>query len=232
MTTGEAAKIPVSLAELGSLIGDPVRAAILVHLSDGTCRPAGELARLAGASPQAASSHLARLVDGGLLVVEKQGRHRFFRLASGEVAETIETLSNWVRPAPDRPRHHPSLCHARLCYDHLAGQLGVAIFDRLSERHLLVFNPDGPGLSQSGLHWYEQHAQRPLQAPSGRRPLVKLCLDWTERRYHLGGHLGASLAHVLMDRGYVVRGPRRRSVIVTAAGRRFFRDELTIDVPC
>src|SRR5262245_51537573 len=134
----EASATPVSLAELGAVIGDPGRASILLHLSRGRCRPAGELAHRAGASPQAASAHLAQLVNGGLLAVEQKGRHRFFRLASGDVAEMIESLTDWVRPIPvKRPRHDPSLSHARLCYDHLAGQLGVAVFDRMSERGLI-----------------------------------------------------------------------------------------------
>lgn len=226
---GDATITPVSLAELGSLIGDPVRAAILLQLSDGSCRPAGELASLAGASPQAASAHLARLVDGGLLVVTTAGRRRFFKIASGEVAEIIENLANWVRPAPIRHRRDPSLCNARLCYDHLAGRLGVALFDRMSERKLLVFNADGPGLSEAGHRWFELHARRPFEGPSGRRPLVRLCLDWTERRHHLGGHLGASLAEAMMEQGYVERGARQRALLVTSTGGRFFRDELAID---
>ncbi len=221
---------PASLAELGALIGDPVRAAILLHLGDGTTRPAGELATLAGASPQAASAHLAQLVEGGLLAVEKQGRHRFFRLASGEVAEIIENLANWASPVPRRPRHDPALCQARLCYDHLAGRLGVALLDRLSEREFLVLGPEGPALSQAGREWYEHQAERPFKPPAGRRPLVRLCLDWTERRHHLGGYLGAKLAELMLERGYVAPGARRRSLLVTAAGARFFCDELGIDV--
>lgn len=221
---------PTSLAELGALIGDPVRAAILMHLTDGTTRPAGELAVLAGASPQAASAHLAQLVDGGLLAVEKQGRHRFFRLASGEVAEIIENLANWANPPPGRPRHDPALCQARLCYDHLAGRLGVALLDRLTEREHLVLGPGGLGLSDAGRRWFEALLQRPLEAPAGRRPLVRLCLDWTERRNHLGGFLGAVLADLMVTRGYVAPGSKRRSLLITATGARFFCEELDIEV--
>src|SRR5450755_949781 len=123
---------PPSLATLGALIGDPVRAAILLELSDGSRRPASELAFLAGASPQAASAHLSRLVEGGLLQVENQGRHRFFSLPSGEVAEMIEGLANWADQRRRLRPHDPALCKARLCYDHLAGKLGVAIFDRMA----------------------------------------------------------------------------------------------------
>ena len=218
---------PVSLAELGALIGDPVRAAILLNLRDGTIRPAGELAVLAGASPQAASTHLAQLVDGGLLTVEKQGRHRFFRLASGEVAEIIENLANWASPPSRRPRHDPSLCQARLCYDHLAGRLGVALFDSLSAREFLVLGTNGLGLSTSGQEWLERQGNRSFKPPAGRRPLARLCLDWTERRHHLGGYLGATIAQLMVELGYVARGTQR-SLIVTTLGRRFFCEELGI----
>ncbi len=130
-----------SLVEFGALIGDPVRAAMLLALGDGSRRPAGELSGMAGASPQAGSAHLARLVAGGLLAVEKQGRHRFFRIASGEVAEIIEGLANWTE-RPVRPiRHDPALCHARLCYDHLAGRLGVAVLEAMSARGLFRLRP-------------------------------------------------------------------------------------------
>lgn len=220
---------PVSLAELGALIGDPVRAAILMVLSDGTTRPAGELAFLAGASPQAASPHLAQLVDGGLLAVERQGRHRFYRLASGEIAEIIESLSNWASPPVHRVRHDAALCHARLCYDHLAGRLGVRLLDRLSERNLLVLKPDGLDFSEAGQAWFERHAQHPLPPPSKQRARVRLCLDWTERRNHLGGYLGAKLTEMMLDRGYLVPGSKRRTITVTSAGARFFCDELGIE---
>ncbi len=224
------AMAPGSLAELGALIGDPVRAAILQHLSDGTRRPAGELALLAGASPQAASAHLAQLVDGGLLAVEKQGRHRFYGLASSEVAEILERLTNWTDRPVRRLRHDRALCQARLCYDHLAGRLGVAVLDSLYERGLVRLDQDGIDLSQSGWLWFEQQAQCALAPPPGRRPLARLCLDWTERRHHLGGYLGARLTDMMLGRGYLRRGEKRRSLMVTPAGARFFCDELGISM--
>ncbi len=226
--SAETPAAPANLAELGALIGDPVRAAILLHLSDGTTRPAGELATLAGASPQAASAHLAQLVQGGLLSVERQGRHRVFRLASGDVAEIIENLANWANPPRKRPRQDPELCHARLCYDHLAGRLGVALLNGLSERQFLVLGPDGLGLSTHGRTWFERQAAGPFEPAAGRRPLVRLCLDWTERRHHLGGQLGAQLARLTLDRGYVAQGPKPRALRVTPAGACFFRDEFGI----
>jgi hypothetical protein len=202
---------PSSLAEFGTMIGDPVRAAILLQLSDGTTRPAGELAALAGASPQAASTH------------------RFFRLASGEVAEIIENLSYWTISPSRRPRHDPTLCQARLCYDHLAGRLGVTVLDRLTERKLLELGPHGLGLSEAGRKWLEHLTESSFQ-PAGRRPLVRLCLDWTERRNHLGGQLGAKLAGLMLEKGYVAPGAKHRSLLVTSAGARFFCGELGIEI--
>jgi DNA-binding transcriptional ArsR family regulator len=221
---------PPSLAAVGALIGGPVRAAILVSLMDGSRRPAGELAFLAGASPQAASAHLAQLVDGGLLAVENIGRHRFFSLPSGEVAEMIEGLANWADRRPKRRHLDPALCQARLCYDHLAGRLGVAVFDRMAAQGWLVLGPDGPALSPAGLEWCRKNALDPAPPPRSRRPLMRLCLDWTERRNHLGGHFGAVFAAALFDAGYLRRQTDRRVVAVTPRGAAFLRRELAIDL--
>ncbi len=221
---------PPSLAALGALLGDPVRAAILLCLTDGSRRPAGELAFLAGASPQGASAHLAQLVDGGLLKVERQGRHRFFSIPSGEVAEMIEGLANWADRQPRRRRLDPALCQARLCYDHLAGRLGVALFDRMIAQGWLVFGADGPAFSPAGLEWRKRN-DFDLPAPAGsRRPLLRLCLDWTERRHHLGGHFGAAFARALFDKNYLRRRPGERVVDVTPRGVAFLRRELAIDL--
>ena len=229
-TPEESEPEPPSLAAAAALIGDPVRAAILLHLTDGSRRPASELAFLAGASPQAASAHLARLVDGGLLTVENQGRHRFFSIASGEVAEMIEGLANWADRQPKRRRLDPALCQARLCYDHLAGQLGVAVFDRMAAQGWLIFGVDGPGLSAAGLDWCRMNKLDPTVPRWSRRPLLRLCLDWTERRHHIGGHFGAAFARTLLDAGYLRRRPSQRIVDVTPRGIAFLRRELAISV--
>ena len=221
---------PTSLAAVGALIGDPVRAAILLHLADGSCRPAGELAHLAGASPQAASAHLAQLVDGGLLAVQREGRHRFFRISSGEVAEMIEGLTDWADCKPRRRLHDPQLCRARLCYDHLAGRLGVALFDRMTAQGWLVLGPDGPGFSPEGLDWCAKHRLDAAAPARSRRPVVRLCLDWTERRPHIGGHFGASFAKLLFEHRYVRREANGRPVAITPRGDAFLRRELAIDL--
>jgi DNA-binding transcriptional ArsR family regulator len=219
-----------NLASIGALLGDPVRAAILLSLADGSTRPASELAHLAGASPQAASAHLAQLVDGGLLSVENQGRHRFFRLAGGEVSEMIEALDNWTDRPARRINHDPALCRARLCYDHLAGRLGVAIFDSMAAQGWLVVDVGGPALSSAGRRWCARCQFDCAPAPRSRRPLLRLCLDWTERRHHIGGHFGAALARGLFDRGYLRRDRVRRVVVATPPGLDFLKRELAIDL--
>jgi DNA-binding transcriptional ArsR family regulator len=221
---------PPSLATVGALIGDPVRAAILLHLCDGSRRPASELAFLAGASPQAASAHLAQLVDGGLLAVEPQGRHRFFSLASGEIAEMIESLANWADRQPKRRPHDPALCKARMCYDHLAGELGVAIFEEMTARGWLLLAAEGPGFSAEGLDWCRSHHLDAAPPAGSRRPLLRLCLDWTERRHHLGGHFGASFALSLCEKGFLRRRADQRIVDITPSGAAFLRRELDIDL--
>jgi DNA-binding transcriptional ArsR family regulator len=221
---------PPSLAAVAALIGDPVRAAILLQLTDGSRRPAGELAYLAGASPQAASAHLAQLVGGGLLAVENQGRHRFFSIASGDVSEMIEGLANWADSQPKRRRLDPALCRARLCYDHLAGRIGVAVFDRMAAQGWLVLGADGPELSEAGLDWCRRNRLEPMPPPRSRRPLLRLCLDWTERRHHLGGHFGAAFARGLFDEGYLRRRLGQRIIDVTPRGAAFLRRELAIDL--
>ncbi len=223
-----ATSLPLATAD--ALIGDPVRAAMLTHLSDGSRRPASELAFLAGASPQAASPHLARLVEGGLLAVEQHGRHRFYRIASGEIAEMIEGLSNWADRQPRRSRVDPALARARYCYDHLAGRLGVALFDRLAEKGCLALGSEGPSLSALGEAWCTERGIATAPPPKSRRPQIRLCLDWTERHYHLGGQLGASLASSFLERGYLRRRRGQRIVEVTPPGAAFLRRELGIEL--
>jgi DNA-binding transcriptional ArsR family regulator len=221
---------PLSLAAVGALIGDPVRAAILQQLSDGERRPASELAFLAGASPQAASAHLAQLVEGGLLRVENQGRHRFFSFASGEIAEMIEGLANWADQNPKRRNHDPALCKGRLCYDHLAGRLGVAIFDRMAAQGWLIVDAEGPAFSPAGLDWRRRIGLEGAGPARSARPLLRLCLDWTERRPHIGGRFGAALAQSFFDKGYLRRREGQRIVDVTPSGDEFLRQEFAIDL--
>jgi DNA-binding transcriptional ArsR family regulator len=217
-----------NVAQVGALIGDPVRATMLGALMDGSERPAGELAELSGVSPQTASAHLARLLDGGLLAVNQHGRHRYYRLRDADVAHAIETLSVAADLVPRR--HHcvdPALKRARRCYDHVAGELGVAICDALIADHRVVAGGDGYALSASGRDWL---TELNLIAPAhSKRPLVRPCLDWTERRPHLAGWLGAAICAALEEQGAVRRANDTRCLTLTPAAATVLRRHFGIN---
>ncbi|KRE94897.1 ArsR family transcriptional regulator [Frateuria sp. Soil773] len=209
------------LAEIGALLAEPARAAMLLALMDGTTRPAGELARAAGVGAATASAHLKRLLEGGLLGVHAQGRHRYYRLADDEVAALLETLAlPRQRPALPAPAADPALRRARSCYRHLAGELGVALCGGLLERGYLRTASDGLRLQADG---GEALAAAGL-ASSTVQPLLALrgrgCLDWTERRLHVGGPLGVALTAALLDAGWLRRAPRGRALLPSGDGLR------------
>src|SRR5579871_6576093 len=168
---------------------------MLAALADGRALPAGELARRARVTPQTASSHLSRLIEGGLLCVEQQGRHRYYRVAGARVVQALETLALLGEQQPaaacceERPRVSSELRFARLCYNHLAGTLGVRLADRLESGGLIVCGDGGVALSDSGRATLAEWGLDPAVLKPGRRPLLRPCLDWTERRHHLAGPL-------------------------------------------
>jgi DNA-binding transcriptional ArsR family regulator len=223
----------MTLAQVAALLADATRAAFCLALLDGRAWTAGELARHAGVTPPTASEHLTRLVAGGLLTEERQGRHRYLRLASPAAAALIEDLSSF-RPderAPGSLRESVRLsaeARARTCYDHLAGQLGVAVTDALLDRGLLA---DGAGLAitPDGVRWLAG-LDVEVAALKGSRPLVRTCLDWTERRAHLAGAVGAALCRTALDRRWVERIGSGRALRVTPAGRRALHDLLDLEL--
>ena len=223
------------LSRIGALIADPGRAAMLWSLMDGTARPAGELTVIAGLSPSAASGHLARLTEGGLLALEVSGRHRYYRIATPDIAAAIEALANLARAsAPQRaPERPPSavpveMRFARTCYDHLAGELAVRIFDQMLAREWLTTAQDGEAspvtldttpagteaLAGLGIDLKAQRARR--------RRFACTCIDWSERRPHLGGALGAAFLEACEAHGWIEPTARRRVLRVTPAGHRHF----------
>jgi DNA-binding transcriptional ArsR family regulator len=218
------------LAEIAALFGDPTRAGIVTALWDGRARPAGELARSAGVTPATASGHLSRLVEGGVLRVEPRGRHRYFRLAGPAVADALETLGQLLSPRATRPAAGvpEPLARARMCYDHVAGRLGVAITDALLERRLLRRREQTFALSPSGRRWFWRLGVDVGELELGRRPLLRGCLDWTERREHLGGALGAALAMHLIERDWIRRERASRALIVTREGESGLRRALGV----
>jgi len=226
-----------NVAVPAALIADPARAAILMALMDGRAHPASTLAYAANLSPQAASNHLAKLLDGGMVLVEAEGRHRYYRLARPEIAaalEALQALAPRVR-AIDEPRSPEArrLRAARTCYDHLAGRLGVAIAQAMEARGLLSAPANEPagklyGLTEAGARWFEEFGVDLPAAMPRHRPPARRCLDWTERRHHLAGPLGAALLKRLLALGWVIRNPGNRAVTVTPAGAEGLRRSLGI----
>lgn len=227
MTTG------VNIAEIAALIGDPGRANMLAAVIDGRALTASELAHVAGITPATASGHLAKLTEGGLLVASKQGRHRYFGLASREVARMLESIMVVAKGQDGRPRATPrvppALVEARTCYDHLAGRLGVALADALVTKSAIVLTPEAGEITASG-RTFLHACGLPFDTPArGRRLFCRPCLDWSERRPHLAGVLGAGLLDHALGRGWIMRQRDSRAVSVTPVGRRAFAEVFGID---
>lgn len=218
-----------ALARIASLIGDPARTAMLVSLMDGRALTAGELGTAAGVTPPTASEHLRRMLDSGLLALERQGRHRYYRIANASIAGVIESMMA-LTDAPGAAAHSTpirtgprdrTLRRARLCYDHLAGEVAVAIADRMIARGQLEFGADGGILTAQGLAFLRSIGLDPgdgLAAPGRRTAFCRPCLDWSERRPHVAGLVGRSLYHGLERDGWWRRLPGTRAVTVTPCG--------------
>lgn len=220
---------PEYLFKPAAALADPSRAAMLAVLMDGTALPAGDLAQVAGIGAPAASKHLARLLDEGFVAMERQGRHRYYRLANADVAAALETMVG-LMPRPRERRRHgdPSLWRARLCYHHVAGRLGVALCRSLLERQWMYVDDEGYRLSQPGRAAIEGLG---LLAPDAPAALPgRLCLDWTERRRHIGGTLGRELAQGLIERVDWLRPSKHDRVLTpTPVGMAALPRELGID---
>ena len=241
------------LAAVGALIGDPGRARVLRALTDGRELPASVLAAEAGVAPSTASVHLAKLADGGLVVAERHGRHRYFRLAGPDVARALEALARIAPPAPVRSLREGTRAHAvraaRTCYDHLAGRLGVALMAGLVEGGVLAggdgrherarAEADRPSaigldldyrLTDDGASRLRDLGVDVDGALAGPRTPIRYCVDWSEQAHHLSGALGAALAARLFELGWVSRLPRTRAVRLTDAGRAGLAEHLGVAV--
>jgi DNA-binding transcriptional ArsR family regulator len=221
------------LATVAALMGDARRASMLLALLGGEELAAHELAARADATSSLASAHLAKLMDGGLLLAERRGRNRYYRLADRQIAEAIEAL---LTIAPQRRARGlqeayrgETMRHARTCYDHLAGELGVALTDSLESQRLIGSHGDGFPLTPAGRERLDRLGIDIDALQHGRRALTRPCLDWTERRPHLAGSVGAALAARLLELAWVSRRPGTRAVIVTEVGRRRLRAELGVN---
>jgi DNA-binding transcriptional ArsR family regulator len=241
--TGNAVTAPVAssaavpdLAGLASLLANPSRALFCLTLLDGRAWTAGELARRAGIARRAATEHLTMLVQAGLLAEEHQGRHRYLRLADADTAELIEYLTSRAPRRADPARTLRSattdnaLARGRTCYDHLAGRIGVALTDAMTDRDLLR-RTDGWTITADGLAWITELGIDLAQARRTSRPLARSCLDWTERRPHLAGAAGAAICHQLLELGWLSRIGTGRAVRPTLRGRRELLTRLGLDLP-
>ena len=217
-----------SIVRVAALVGDHARAEILTALMGGEALTATELAGLAGVTKQTVSAHLAKLVAGELLAVERQGRHRYFRLADRDVADLLESLMGVAYRAGavrlrSSPRE-PALRKARVCYDHLAGDLGVLVFDGLDRRCWLRSRGAALELTPDGKRFCRKFGIDVDALTGQRRPLARACLDWSARRHHLAGAVGAALLERCLALGWARRAKGSRVVIFSDAGERALRE--------
>jgi DNA-binding transcriptional ArsR family regulator len=211
----------LDMATIGALIGDPARANILCALLDGRALTAGELAYAAHVSPQTTSGHLGKLKSARLIEVAQQGRHRYFRLAGAHVAAMLESISGVAAIAPPRvkpPRIGDDMRNARMCYDHIAGRLGVTLADALRANQHVELADDGGVVTPSGEAFFAKLGVDLSSARESRRVFCRPCIDWSERRPHLAGAVGAALARRLMDSRWVARKRDSRALTITPSG--------------
>jgi DNA-binding transcriptional ArsR family regulator len=224
------------IAEVASLIGDPARANMLSALKDDGALTATELAHIAGVAPNTASGHLAKLAQARLVVVESKGRHRHYRLAGPHVAETLEALEELAVNSAPRSRapgqRDESIRFARVCYDHLAGDVGIRLADALvGLRYLKPAKEKHQALSRAGEDALARFGVRFERLRATRRPLVRFCEDWSGRRPHLGGALGAALLARFGELGWLQRRASTRAVSMTHRGRQGLREWFDIELP-
>jgi DNA-binding transcriptional ArsR family regulator len=227
-----------ALAETAALVGDPARAGMLMALMGGRALTASELARAAGVTPQTASGHLARLSAAGLLAIQRQGRHHYHRLASPAVARMLEGIIEVSQIESARPQRaiftgprDAAMRAARTCYDHLAGRLGVGLADSLTSHGHIDLSPEAGALTDSGEAFLREFGVDLDDVPrsgSGRRVFCRPCLDWSERRLHVGGTLGAALTARCFALGWIRRVDGTRTIAVTPQGERGFHDRFEV----
>jgi DNA-binding transcriptional ArsR family regulator len=216
-----------SIAPIAALAGDPARANMLVALLTGKALTASELANEAGVTVQTASAHLSKLETGGLISGVKQGRHRYFQLTSQDVAEMLEKMMGVAaRAGYLRTRPGPAdvaMRKARVCYDHLAGEMGVTLFDALLKSGRVALKDDTLRITRRGEMFFRDQGIDLQTLSRGRRAMCKTCLDWSQRRFHLAGGLGAALLERLVGSGWARREPGGRTLHFSPDGEKRFR---------
>jgi len=216
-----------NITNIAAMIGDHARAEVLTVLMSGMALTATELADAAGVTRQTISAHLAKLGEAGLLSVESQGRHRYFRIADAEIAQLLESLMGVafgtgavrVRSSP----REPALRKARVCYDHLAGELGVLVYERLARRGAFALDADGILLTAQGRDLIRALGIEADTLPASRRPFCRTCLDWSERRHHLAGQLGTAMLDRFQQLGWARRVPESRVLAFSTDGEAALR---------
>jgi DNA-binding transcriptional ArsR family regulator len=211
-----------NIVRIAALIGDNARAEVLSALMSGSALTATELADMAGVTKQTISFHLGKLLEAGLLKVEQQGRHRYFQLAGPDVAQLLESLMGMaVQSEAVRPRtgpRDPALRKARICYDHLAGELGVLAYEQMLRQGVFELRQEGPWLTQHGRLWFRRLGIDTGALAGTKRSFCRACLDWSERRHHLAGALGAALLTRIQELGWAKRAKDSRVIVFSAQG--------------
>lgn len=227
----------IAIAEVGALVGDPTRMAMLQALMDGRALTASELASVGGITPQTASGHLSQLAAAGLVAVTKQGRHRYHYLATPDVARMLESLmlvaaASSVRRLTTGPRDQ-QLRLARTCYDHIAGRLGVALADAMAEQNWVEMDDDAAVITNQGTKQLTAIGIDLTQATNQRGrgvPFCRLCLDWSERRSHFAGRLGRALCDHGLARGWIRKRDCSRALDISPEGRRQYRELFCVEI--
>jgi DNA-binding transcriptional ArsR family regulator len=223
------------IAEIAGLVGEPARATMLSALLDGRAFTATELASAARVTPQTASTHLAKLTEAGLVTAVRDGRYRYFRLASPRIAEMLDGIM--AVALENRPRYRPlsrqarELSAARICYDHLAGRLSVDLADSLITHEYIVAGDGTAEITRAGTRFLTEFGIDLSALSSSRRHFCRLCMDWTERRPHIAGAVGAAITKRCFELGWTERMKHSSAVIVTASGKRGFRETFGIGMP-
>ncbi|KFM94449.1 winged helix-turn-helix domain-containing protein [Paenibacillus macerans] len=226
--------VNTNVALIASMVSDASRSAILNALMDGRFHAAGELARMAGIQPQTASFHLAKMVDAGLIAVEKQGRHRYYGIRNPEVAQVMESLLSIAPPVKIKSlrqsAEEQALRKARTCYDHLAGNLGVSLTQSLVREGILLEGENGFEVTKNGEAFFENFQIDLNRVKRKRRSFSHKCLDWSERRHHLAGALGHALLDRLLELNWVQRLPNTRAVKITPQGKAGLKETFALEV--
>ncbi|WP_088012830.1 ArsR/SmtB family transcription factor [Gottfriedia acidiceleris] len=223
-----------NIAIVATLVSETSRAAILTVLLDGRFHPASELAYMAGIKPQTASFHLAKMVDAKLVSVEKQGRHRYYGIQNQEVAQILETLLSIAPPIEikslKQASENTAIRHARTCYDHPAGKFGVLLTDSLMNLGVINEEKQGFIVTEKGERFFTDFQIDLEKIKKKRRSFSHKCLDWSERRYHLGGALGNALLERFLDLNWIQRLPKTRAIKITFEGKKGFKETFSFDI--